>query len=131
MMSPSPARRIVHAALPIVKSPSGLPTQHLVSSGIGSRGLFVAQQWLQPGERVLLHTHPVEESLTFLTGEGVASLGDDVVDIGPGVTLFVPPGVVHGFACTSGQMQVLFVFSTHELAETDIVEEDPRGGDPV
>lgn len=66
MMPLPPARRIVHAELPIVKSPSGLPTQHLVSSGIGSRGIFVAQQWLQPGERVLLHTHPVEESLTFL-----------------------------------------------------------------
>ena len=131
MMSPPPARRIVHAELPIVKSPSGLPTQHLVSSGIGSCGIFVAQQWLQPGERVLLHTHPVEESLTFLAGEGVATLGDAVVAVGPGVTLFVPPGVVHGFACTAGQMQVLFVFSTHEFAETVIVEEHHLGREPV
>ncbi|MEZ4561815.1 MAG: cupin domain-containing protein [Thermomicrobiales bacterium] len=114
-----------------MKSPSGLPTRHLVSSAIGSRGLFVAQQWLQPGERVLLHTHPVEESLTFFTGEGVATLGGDVVDIGPGVTLFVPPGVVHGFTCTSGQMQVLFTFSTHDFAETVIVEEHPHGHEPV
>jgi quercetin dioxygenase-like cupin family protein len=131
MMSPPPARRIVHAELPIVKSPSGLPTQHLVSAGIGSHGLFVAQQWLQPGQRVLLHTHPVEESLTFLAGEGVATLDDEVVPVGPGVTLFVPPGVVHGFACTAGQMQVLFVFSTHEFAETVIVEEYPLGREPV
>jgi quercetin dioxygenase-like cupin family protein len=121
----------VHAALPIVKSPSGLPTQHLVSSGIGSRNLFVAQQWLQPGERVLLHMHLVEESLTFLAGEGVATLDDEVVTVGPGVTLFVPPGVVHGFACTSGTMQVLFVFSTHEFAETIIVEECSLGREPV
>ena len=131
-MKPSPpARRIVHAELPIVKSPSGLPTQHLVSSGIGSLGMFVAQQWLEPGERVLLHTHPVEESLTFLSGEGLATLDDEVVTIGPGVTLFIPPGVVHGFACTSGQMHVLFVFSTHEFAETIIVEEHPLGREPV
>ncbi len=108
-----------------------MPTQHLVSSRIGSRGLFVAQQWLQPGERVLLHTHPAEESLTFLSGEGVATLGEDVVDVGPGVTLFVPPGIVHGFACTSGQMHVLFVFSTHDFAETVIVEENPLGREPV
>lgn len=131
MMSPPPARRIVHAELPIVKSPSGLPTQHLVSSGIGSRGIFVAQQWLQPGERVLQHTHPVEESLTFLAGEGLATLGDDVVPVGPGITLYVPPGVVHGFACTTGQMQVLFVFSTHEFAETVIVEENTLGRQSV
>lgn len=131
MMAPSPARRIVHADLPIVKSPSGLPTQHLVSSEVGARGLFVAQQWLQRGERVLLHTRPVEESLTFLSGAGVATLDDDLVAVGPGVTLFVPPGVVHGFACTSGQMHVLLVFSTHEFAETVIVEENSLGRDPV
>ena len=130
-MTPPPARRIVHAELPIVKSPSGLPTQHLVSSQIGSREVFVAQQWLQPGERVLLHTHPVEESLTFLSGEGVATLDGDIVEVGPGVTLFIPPGVVHGFACTAGQMHVLFVFSTHDFAETVIVEEHPLGREPV
>ena len=88
-------------------------------------------QVLQPGERVLLHTHPVEESLTFLAGEGKAMLDEDVVDVGPGVTLFVPPGVVHGFACTSGQMHVLFVFSTPNFAETVIVEDYPCGPDSV
>lgn len=126
-----PARRIVHAELPIVKSPSGLPTQHLVSSAVGSRGIFVAQQWLQPGERVLQHTHPVEESLTFLAGEGEATLGDDVVSIGPGVSLFIPPGVTHGFVCTSGELHVLLVFSTHQFAETVLVEENARGHQPV
>ena len=131
MSDPPRARRIVHAELPVVKSPSGLPTQHLVSSRVGSRALFVAQQWLQPGERVLLHTHPVEESLTFLSGEGEATLDSDVVTLGPGITLYVPPGVVHGFSCTSGQMHVLFVFSTHEFAETSIVEEIPLGREPV
>jgi quercetin dioxygenase-like cupin family protein len=131
MISLPPARRIVHAELPIVKSPSGLPTQHLVSSVVGSRSLFVAQQWLQPGERVLLHTHPVEESLTFLAGEGLATLGDDEVAVGPGITLYVPPGVVHGFACTAGQLHVLFAFSTHEFADTVIVEEPPIGREPV
>ena len=100
------------------------PARRGQSADLGDLGL-------QPGERVLLHTHPVEESLTFLAGEGTATLGADVVVVGPGVTLYVPPGVVHGFACTSGQMQVLFVFSTHEFAETIIVEEHPLGREPV
>lgn len=64
--APTAPRLIVHAEVPIVTSPSGIPTQHLISRGVGAVSLFVAQQWLQPGDRVLLHTHPVEESITFL-----------------------------------------------------------------
>ncbi|MFT4038225.1 MAG: cupin domain-containing protein [Thermomicrobiales bacterium] len=125
-MSATGPRRIVHGDLPIEKSSSGIPTQHLVSGRIGA-GMFVAQQWLQPGERVLLHTHPVEETLTFLAGAGEATLGEEVVAIGPGVTLYVPAGVIHGFRCTAGELHVLFGFSTPEFAETVIVEEPPGG----
>ena len=116
------ARRIEHATLPIVPSPSGLPTQHLVSGRDGAQGLFVAQQWLQPGQRVLLHTHPVEEVVTYLSGEGEATLGEEVVPIGAGVSLYIPAGVVHGFRCTAGTLHVFVVFSTPEFAETAIVE---------
>jgi quercetin dioxygenase-like cupin family protein len=114
--------RIVHAEVPVVKSPSGLPTQHLVSGQDGARSIFVAQQWLQPGERVLLHTHPVEEALTFLRGEGEATLDDEVVAIGAGVSLFIPEGVVHGFRCTAGTLHVIAVFPGAAFAETAIVE---------
>jgi quercetin dioxygenase-like cupin family protein len=116
------AVRIEHAALPIVPSPSGLPTRHLISARDGAQSLFVAQQWLQPGERVLLHTHPVEEALTFLSGAGEATLGEEVVPIGAGVSLYIPPGVVHGFRCTEGTLHVLVAFPTSEFAETTIVE---------
>ena len=118
-LSPS---RIEHAAVPIVASPSGLPTQHLVSARVGAEHLFVGQQWLQPGERVLLHTHPVEEALTFLSGAGEATLGEETVPIGAGVSLYIPAGVVHGFRCTAGTLHVLVVFPGPEFAETTIIE---------
>jgi quercetin dioxygenase-like cupin family protein len=116
------AVRIEHGAVPIVASPSGLPTQHLVSGRVGAERLFVGQQWLQPGERVLLHTHPVEEAVTFLSGSGEATLGEEIVPIGAGVSLFFPAGVVHGFHCTAGALHVMVVFPTPEFAETTIVE---------
>src|SRR5918997_4008596 len=103
-------RRIDHTTVPIVASPSGLPTQHLVSARDGAEGLFVAQQWLQPGERVLLHTHPVEEAITFLSGSGEATLGEETVPIGAGVSLYIPAGAVHGFRCTEGTLHVFVVF---------------------
>jgi quercetin dioxygenase-like cupin family protein len=115
-------RRIDHADVPIVPSPSGLPTQHLVSARDGAEGLFVAQQWLQPGDRVLLHTHPVEEAITFLSGSGEATLGAETVPIGSGVSLYIPAGEVHGFRCTEGTLHVFVVFPTPDFAETTIVE---------
>jgi len=105
-----------------VASPSGLPTQHLVSARDGAEGLFVAQQWLQLGDRVLLHMHPVEEAITFLSGSGEATLGDETVPICSGISLYIPAGVVHGFRCTEGTLHVMVVFPTPEFAETTIVE---------
>jgi quercetin dioxygenase-like cupin family protein len=76
---------------------------------------------------VLLHTHPVEEVLTFLSGNGEARLGDETVPIGDGVSLYVPPGVVHGFTCTSGTLHVFVVFPVPEFAETTIVDRRKSG----
>src|SRR5215210_8726335 len=120
-LTPS-SRRIDHATIPIVASPSGLPTQHLVSARDGAEGLFVAQQWLHPEDRVLLHTHPVEEAVTFLSGSGEATLGEETVLIGSGISLYIPAGVVHGFRCTEGTLHVMVVFPGPEFAETTIVE---------
>ena len=120
-------KRIDHSQLSVEPSPSGLPTQHLVSARDGAEHLFVAQQWLQPGQRVLLHTHPVEEALTFLSGVGEATLGDEAVPIGAGVSLFIPAGVVHGFRCTEGVLHVLVVFPTPVFAETTIIEDSTSG----
>lgn len=126
------AVRIEHATLPIVPSPSGLPTQHLISGQVGAKGIFVAQQWLQPGDRVLLHTHPIEEALTFLAGVGEATLGEKTVLIGPGVSLFIPEGVIHGFRCTEGTLHVMVVFPGAAFAETTIVELlDGSASDPI
>jgi quercetin dioxygenase-like cupin family protein len=104
-----------------VASPSGLPTQHLISARDGAERLFVAQQRLQPGDRVLLHTHPVEEAIVFLSGTGEATLGEEVVPIGAGVSLYIPAGEVHGFHCTEGVLHVLVVFPVPEFAETIMV----------
>ena len=117
------ARRIVHADAPVRPSPSGLPAQHLVSGRDGATAMFLGQQWLQPGERVYLHTHPVEEALTFLAGVGEATVGDGRFPIGPGVSLYIPPGVVHGFRCLAGTLHVLIQFPTPEFAETTMVED--------
>jgi quercetin dioxygenase-like cupin family protein len=109
--------------LPIIASPSGLPSQHIVTEEVGATSMFLGQQWLKPGDRVLLHTHPVEEAIMFLSGTGEATLGDETVPIGPGVSLFFPPGLIHGFRNTgTDELHVIIVFPVPRFAETVICE---------
>lgn len=122
-MSRPLARRIVHTEAPVTPSPSGLPTRYLVDAALGSLDIFVAEQWLQPGDRVLLHTHPRDEVLVFQSGAGDARLDDTSVTIGGGVTLFVPAGVRHGFRNSGAvPLHVLVVFPGGEFAKTSLLE---------
>ncbi|HEV2106763.1 MAG TPA: cupin domain-containing protein [Thermomicrobiales bacterium] len=113
------ATSIIHADAPIMLSPSGLPTRCVVSPTTGARQLFVAEQALEPGQAVPLHTHPVEEVLTFLGGSGEATCGEDLHEVREGVSVFIPPGVAHGFRNT-GEMplRVLVIFPGDSFAET-------------
>ena len=116
--------RIRHADLPIVPSPSGLPSQHIVTGQVGAESLFLGQQWLEPGDEVLRHTHPCEEAVMFLAGSGEATLDDEMVPIEAGCSLFFPPGVVHGFRNTgTTTMHVVIVFPVPHFAETTMVDQ--------
>lgn len=122
---PQTWRRIDPAEVPVVPSPSGLPTQHLVSATDGATGTFLGQQWLAPGDRVLFHTHPVEETLMFLSGSGEATLGDPAatVPLAAGTCLLIPAGVPHGFRNTGETtLHVLVVFPIPAFAPTDLRE---------
>jgi quercetin dioxygenase-like cupin family protein len=115
--------RLIHADLPIVPSPSGLPSQHIVTEKIGATSTFLGQQWLGPGDRVMLHTHPVEEAIMIMSGQGEASLDGEIVEIASGMSLFFPAGSIHGFRNTGNTpMQVVIVFPVPFFAETTIVE---------
>ena len=114
---------LVNSELPIVLSPSGSPSQHIVTELVGSTSTFVGQQWLGAGKRVFLHTHPVEEVIMIMTGRGNANLGVEVVEISAGTTLLFPAGTVHGFRNTgTTPMHVIIVFPVPRFAEITFVE---------
>ncbi|HYH11005.1 MAG TPA: cupin domain-containing protein [Thermomicrobiales bacterium] len=115
--------RIEHAREPVDRSPSGLAIRHLVSDRIGAMQIYVGEQWLEPGERVLLHTHPVEEVLIFTGGSGEVRLGAETLTVGAGTTVHIPPGEVHGFKSIGdeGRLEVFVIFPGNTFARTDIV----------
>jgi quercetin dioxygenase-like cupin family protein len=119
--------RIEHDAMPVDRSPSGLAIRHLVSAKTGATALYAGEQWLEPGERVLLHTHPVEEVLIFTSGTGEVRLGDDVAPVSAGVTIHIPEGEAHGFRNTGAdRLRVFVIFPGNQFAQTDIVEDSPN-----
>ncbi len=115
--------RVRNDDLPVERSPSGLAIRHLVSGTTGSTELYAGQLWLEPSERLMLHTHPVEEVLLFTGGTGEVSLSGKTCPIEAGVTVHIPAGEVHGIHNTGGdRLQLFFIFPGNTFAQTDIVE---------
>src|SRR5688572_14242945 len=64
----------------------------------GARGPFgMITQEVSPGTTIPVHLHEREDELIFIqSGEGEATLGEQVVKLAAGSTLFVPRGTWHG-----------------------------------
>ena len=106
---------------PIGRSPSNLPLQHLVDATDGSTQLYLGQQWLQPGERVLDHTHPCEEILHFVRGDATVRLDDELLEVTAGDSVHIPTGVLHGFTNSgAAELQLFVIFPAPQFAPTAI-----------
>jgi mannose-6-phosphate isomerase-like protein (cupin superfamily) len=76
---------------------AGVTTRMRVSALNGATGLCVFEQWCAPGTGAPIHTHPVEEVLSVLSGEMEVWLGSDHYRIGRDQSVVVPSGRRHGF----------------------------------
>ena len=51
-----------------------------------------------PGAKHHIHRHPNAEEVEYLvSGSGIAYVGDDAIELGPGEAVFVPQNEYHGF----------------------------------
>jgi quercetin dioxygenase-like cupin family protein len=66
-------------------------------TALEQEGLATAWWSEVPGRRVPQHDHPFPEARWVLSGFLRVYIGDDVVDLGPGDRLDLPPGTTHGF----------------------------------
>jgi mannose-6-phosphate isomerase-like protein (cupin superfamily) len=66
------------------------------SDGKFVNGLTVLFERVAPGDRIPLHTHPVEEEVLFIdAGTAELVLGEERRIVGPGAVIFVPCGTPH------------------------------------
>lgn len=60
----------------------------------GDNALMV-MNWLEPGMEVRPHSHPFEQLAYIVSGRVRFTIGDDVVEVGAGEVVRIPPDVVH------------------------------------
>ncbi|MBA2537396.1 MAG: cupin domain-containing protein [Actinobacteria bacterium] len=51
---------------------------------------------IAPGDRIPLHTHPINEVIVIQEGSPEVTLGDDTQQVGAGTVVFIPAGTPHG-----------------------------------
>jgi oxalate decarboxylase/phosphoglucose isomerase-like protein (cupin superfamily) len=74
----------------------------ITSETVGAKQTVFGVTIFPPGARHEIHRHPNAEEVEYLiSGQGVAFVGDDAIDLGPGEAVFVPQNAYHGFANTS------------------------------
>lgn len=80
----------------------------------GFRGddVLLVMNWLDPGMEVNPHSHPFEQVVFIVKGQMRFTVGDEVLELGPGGLVRIPPNVVHcGEPIGDEQVMNLDVFS--------------------
>jgi mannose-6-phosphate isomerase-like protein (cupin superfamily) len=113
-----------HRDRTVIRSASGkLTLSMVVNREVGASSLSVWIACNTPGEIVPLHTHEVEEVLTFIAGEGIATVGDETVAVHANMSIVVPPSVPHGYRNTgSGPLRVVAVLADADASLGKLVE---------
>jgi mannose-6-phosphate isomerase-like protein (cupin superfamily) len=83
-----------------------------VSLGAGSH-LYAGLNCFLPGQEHRSHVHPDQDKMYFvLEGRGLAAVGEEQSEVGPGELVLAPAGVPHGMKNTGdGNLVVLVVFA--------------------
>jgi len=88
------------ADLPLL-SPVGrgpIPGERLLEGrAFGLAHLTLVLGETPPGQGTRLHRHDVEEIVIIHAGRGTFTVGNIIIEVGPGEVVIIPPGVPHRF----------------------------------
>jgi len=70
----------------------------VTSDTVGAKKTVFGVTYFPPGSRHEIHRHPHAEEVEYMiSGSGIAYVGDDAIEVGPGDAVFVPQDAYHGF----------------------------------
>lgn len=93
---------VIDAEVPDEAFSGGATYKTLVGGQAGQSPVTIGIQTCPPGYRTALHSHPYQEVIMVMAGEGEAwtSEAGETAALQPGVTLVLPAGVKHWFRAT-------------------------------
>ena len=83
---------------------------------------------IAPGDRIPLHTHPINEVIVILEGSAEVTLGDEAQRVGPDSVVFIPAGTPHGTRNTGTTPIRLHAMFPSEQIGIQYLERNPAPG---
>jgi len=113
--------------LPLDRSDPGTAALRLVTSKHGATSMTAGVATFEPGARIVLHTHPCEESVIIIEGNAVAYAAGQRFDLNKYDTTIMPPGVEHYFANESDKpMTIAYFYPQRDARRDDLEPKTPK-----
>ena len=94
----------------------------------GRTNLSVIRESVGVGDRIPRHWHDVDEVVLYERGTARVHLDGLESDVGPGATVFIPAGAIHGTVNTGHEpLEIRAVYPATEV-RMDLVERNPMPG---
>jgi quercetin dioxygenase-like cupin family protein len=106
----------------------GARTTPLVMPSVGATSFINGITEFGPGAAIPFHCHNCEESVVLLSGEAYLDIGDEVQELKPLDTTFIPPNVPHRFRNKSATapMKILWIYASTNATRTLIETGETR-----
>lgn len=92
-----------------VKAGTGTRMQVLVGPDQGAPNFVLRRFIMEPGGGMPLHTNDVEHEQFVLRGRAKIRIGEQVHDVAPGHTLYIPAGAPHSYDVVEGPFEFLCI----------------------
>ena len=105
-----------------IRGATGVYTQWLVDKGDNPK-YAVRRQVIKPGGKAPLHKHAYAETFIVLRGVGKMTVDKGVIEIKPGMCVFVSPNMPHSIVnIGSEDLEVITVISYEEDMSINVLE---------
>ena len=117
-----PILRFSEAA--IDASDPGVFARRMVNAAMGAQTITCGVSVFEPGAAIFTHTHPCEEVVAIVDGEGVAEVNGERFVLRPFDLSFMPPMVPHRFINESDRPFTMIYFYPSTSVSRDAVNAD-------